>query len=442
MFNLEKNVSLSFEEILLSYNLRLNPTYHYVVGDCLFDSISYLLKYSISSISLRQNSMNYLKHCLLLNTPKAQRCRLNELNPSFLHDLHEGAALNEHEYVEKMSLSATMGGLWGDFTTTFWIAEYLQRPIHVWNKQSKRIMQKCGIDYINDPLNIAYSSGKGAWSGHFEPIDYIENLHQIQSQSSKKSEKIIEKNLHTFQYSSSCINIELETHSYTSQETINLQSNMKFHWTKENDSILMQILQNKDDLSKKDIVSLFNHYCQTNISTTQLQSHMQFLQKRKLQHVTNASFQSYSCTSKKFVGETLEIENISTKIEVKEPVIDVVDLKSKKQKLIRNVNYQNNINLETSSLENECANPKDIERSTTEYGENFVFSKCIIPPITTTSTILKNNNNMPITKAFRFNEKYDIILIQIIEENPKLPMSNILSLFNTSSNTNITLIQL
>jgi hypothetical protein len=72
---LKKNIPSSFEEILLSYNLRLNSRYHYVVGDCLFDSVSYLMKYSISSISLRQNSMNYLKYCLLLNTPKAQQCR-------------------------------------------------------------------------------------------------------------------------------------------------------------------------------------------------------------------------------------------------------------------------------------------------------------------------------------------------------------------------------
>ena len=293
---LKKNIPSSFEEILLSYNLRLNSRYHYVVGDCLFDSVSYLMKYSISSISLRQNSMNYLKYCLLLNTPKAQRCRLYELNPSFLHDLHDGTVLNEHEYVEKMSLSATMGGLWGDFTATFWIAEYLQRPIHVWNKQSKRIMQKCGTDYISDPLHLAFSSSKSASSGHFEPIDYIEDLNVVQSQSLQTTKEINVQELDTFQSSSPTLTKELETHSYNSQKTINLQFNMNCPWTEENDSILMHILQNKDKLTIRDIASVFNDSCQTNISTTQLQSHIQVLQKRKLQHVTDTSFQNNSCT--------------------------------------------------------------------------------------------------------------------------------------------------
>jgi hypothetical protein len=48
--------------------------------------------------------------------------------------------INEHQYVTKMALNASMGGLWGKFTTTFWIAEYLQRPIYIWNKISKCIM--------------------------------------------------------------------------------------------------------------------------------------------------------------------------------------------------------------------------------------------------------------------------------------------------------------
>jgi hypothetical protein len=42
------------------------------------------------------------------------------------------------------------------FTAIFWIAEYLQRPIHIWNKQSMRIMQKCSVNYVgNQPLNLA-----------------------------------------------------------------------------------------------------------------------------------------------------------------------------------------------------------------------------------------------------------------------------------------------
>jgi hypothetical protein len=51
-----------------------------------------------------------------------------------------------------MSQSAPIGGLWGDFTTMFWIIKYLQWPIYVWNKYSNRIMCKCGLDYQMDIL--------------------------------------------------------------------------------------------------------------------------------------------------------------------------------------------------------------------------------------------------------------------------------------------------
>jgi len=56
---------------------------------------------------------------------KIQQCHVRELNPSFLFDLHQGMVINEHQYVTKMVLSVSMGGLWGDFTVILWIAEYL-----------------------------------------------------------------------------------------------------------------------------------------------------------------------------------------------------------------------------------------------------------------------------------------------------------------------------
>jgi uncharacterized protein (DUF934 family) len=42
----------------------------YDVGNCLFDSISYLLKCSLTSFQIKQNSMQYLKQCLTLNSQK------------------------------------------------------------------------------------------------------------------------------------------------------------------------------------------------------------------------------------------------------------------------------------------------------------------------------------------------------------------------------------
>jgi hypothetical protein len=54
-----------------------------------------------------------------------QQCHIQELNPSFLFDLHQNMVTNEYQYVTKMTLSASMGGLWGDFTTIFWKTKYL-----------------------------------------------------------------------------------------------------------------------------------------------------------------------------------------------------------------------------------------------------------------------------------------------------------------------------
>jgi hypothetical protein len=71
---------------------------------------------------------------------KKLKCHIQELNPSSLFDLHQNMVTNEHQYVIKMALSVSMEGLWGDFTTIFWIIEYLQRPIYIWNKVSKCIM--------------------------------------------------------------------------------------------------------------------------------------------------------------------------------------------------------------------------------------------------------------------------------------------------------------
>jgi hypothetical protein len=60
----------------------------------------------------------------------------------------------EYQYVTKIALNASMGGLWGDFTAIFWIAKYLQRPIYSWNKVSKHIMSQCGMNFQSIPYNL------------------------------------------------------------------------------------------------------------------------------------------------------------------------------------------------------------------------------------------------------------------------------------------------
>jgi hypothetical protein len=81
-------VNSSFKHVFHSYGHHLVSTYKYEIGNCLLNSISYLLDNHLSSLELRQHNMTHLNQCLLLNIRKAQECRIRKLNPSFLFDYH------------------------------------------------------------------------------------------------------------------------------------------------------------------------------------------------------------------------------------------------------------------------------------------------------------------------------------------------------------------
>ncbi len=76
-----------------------------------------------------------------------------------MFDLHQNMVTNEHQYVTKIALSASMGSLKGDFIVIFWTIKYLQMSIYIWNKVSKHIMSQCGMDFQQ-----------------FEPIQYANGL--------------------------------------------------------------------------------------------------------------------------------------------------------------------------------------------------------------------------------------------------------------------------
>ncbi len=71
-----------------------------------------------------------------------------------MFDLHQDMVTNEHQYVTKMALCASMGGLCGDFTTIFWIVKYLPKPIYIWNKVSNCITFQFDMDFQSIPLHI------------------------------------------------------------------------------------------------------------------------------------------------------------------------------------------------------------------------------------------------------------------------------------------------
>ncbi len=84
-----------------------------------------------------------------------------------------------------MSLLALNGGLWGNFTTIYWISKYLQHLIHIWNKNSYWIMVKVGNENGNHALNILYENN------HFElaiTCDYMikfSNIHTCATYDTK-----------------------------------------------------------------------------------------------------------------------------------------------------------------------------------------------------------------------------------------------------------------
>ncbi len=67
------------------------------MGDCLFDAIVYLVKYSINSKIIRKHNMSHLQECLTLVTSKVLKCRVvgDNKNLKFLHDFHHGKTNDE-----------------------------------------------------------------------------------------------------------------------------------------------------------------------------------------------------------------------------------------------------------------------------------------------------------------------------------------------------------
>jgi hypothetical protein len=96
-----------------------------------------------------------------------------------LHDLHHGQANNEIMYIQKMSLTTSNGGLWDDFTTIYWISQYLQQPIYVWNKNNGKIMVKVG-DNMNDiTLNIVYGNDHSELAELYDPTISLQSSNNV-----------------------------------------------------------------------------------------------------------------------------------------------------------------------------------------------------------------------------------------------------------------------
>jgi hypothetical protein len=98
---------------LSNVGLRQIIRFKYNLMDCLFNVITYLVNYSKTSIIIQTYLMVHLQDCLTIETLEALLCRKCELNKYFMHDLHHGQVDNKIVCIQKMSLLANKGGLWG-----------------------------------------------------------------------------------------------------------------------------------------------------------------------------------------------------------------------------------------------------------------------------------------------------------------------------------------
>jgi hypothetical protein len=99
-----------------------------------------------------------------------------------LIDIHFNVSLLYEDYgimflqtfIQKMSISANFGGLWGDNHAIFCFANYLHRPIHVWSKNNCVVCFQVGDVFIsNNTLQLVYHNDMvNARNGHYEPITF------------------------------------------------------------------------------------------------------------------------------------------------------------------------------------------------------------------------------------------------------------------------------
>ncbi len=100
----------------------LVATYNYDVGNYLFEFISYLLKYLLTSLQMKQNNTENLKECLTLNKQKNTRMSFSKNEPTFLTWFTSWSSFQwtpiHWKNVPKCYNMKLMGGFYNDFLDT------------------------------------------------------------------------------------------------------------------------------------------------------------------------------------------------------------------------------------------------------------------------------------------------------------------------------------
>jgi hypothetical protein len=144
--------------------------YPYIGGDCLFDSISYLLHDIVYIITLWKGSVECLWQALVTNDYRVEHYLRSSLSPDFLMDFH-GVNFVEN-YLNRMECGASNGGLWADFTIFFWLSKFIKCRIEAWLTKTCRPYMNVRHKFnTNEKLILAYHEGM---NGHFESIKRLE----------------------------------------------------------------------------------------------------------------------------------------------------------------------------------------------------------------------------------------------------------------------------
>jgi len=116
---------MNIDLVLHGQHLQQIQKYFFVYGDCLFDSLTFLLHYSQTSFQLRTQCMTHFAQSLQQPiNPQIQELINIHFNVSLLYEDHGINFLQT--YIQKMGISANYGGLWGDnCTICFWQIIYL-----------------------------------------------------------------------------------------------------------------------------------------------------------------------------------------------------------------------------------------------------------------------------------------------------------------------------
>ncbi len=183
-----------------------------------------------------------------------------------------------------MSLAASNGGLWGDFTAIYWISQYLQQSIYVWNKNNGQIMVKVGDNMNGITLNIVYGND------HFERVKLYDPTISLQSsnnvlQSSLNNQHIMVLKQHVcLKPKNETIRFDFVNRNYIitkqhhSRKSIIVGKQKRFVWNFELDKQLLKIQTINPTWKPQEIGMAFIYgHPMWNLNTLQIKYHLKYL---------------------------------------------------------------------------------------------------------------------------------------------------------------------